>query len=1213
MDDAHIWYDVYYTHQVAKKHKNWTSGFLKWNPDNSLATLYQEDKKSKFGDGFMPGGPNAGCEFLLAGHLVELNTDATPSAPVASKPIIRSRVVHQPPKAAPSVYRKPEPVTRAVPQPTETDHLNSSKSPSSTPPSATPPNSTIRKRPYTQLPFRAPARTEYVAEPEVQEEPKYDISQTRTTPHSFAAPAPTYEPVQASHPAPAPAPTSYYPMLSWSAFESISEPQFVEEVKFKPSAEMHAGDLFGTDYFPKAEDPRSSAMDIDAKPDIHATSTLKSKDEDAFTIHAQAHEEVSSRVPTFQKQGQSVDLSAVVGKKRAPPPLPPRADGVIVSAAQTDVPKVSAASPFAVSAQSSAPHGPLTTPPKSTHSLPKPASAALSRPSAPGKLSSNASSSSFTKASPPAPSAASNSNFKTPTAFNPHDEILGFGNKTLVFPSRKTIAQLPKFPRRAAAITPSFNSINDYKQQFTEAMIEDINHGLLPVATKFHAAYTRHAQDSRKPTESVKSAIASMFRSVYYDCELIRYNVRSAKKRTRGGDEVAPKVSAVQLPVYLKLPQSQLSRDSGTSFSKDDLWIICTCADFEPQNGSEHLFFARSAAHGKPQGVMEIIPIVEGPFKAMAKTMPKLDGELPVHAIHAMSVSGDMSSLDAIAELSVPAMPLLPYVLNRHPSFAQKPTLRAALPSSFVHTLLQSYLENRKLNEDQYAVFKRAALWFDAKHQKSELTPPFVLVHGVFGSGKSVMLVALIEFMCELAEQIERIMPPTETDTNKRPEKFRILVSAATNTAVDRILVALLEEGFTDFVRVGSLKRINSRILPYSIHREKRGGGSGPNSDDFEESSSHDTCTGARKTSQSDRTALRDLEELLRSKTLTSVERALIEQQRTEIESGSFERKLDLVESASVVGATCIATTFPILKSSKFDIVILDECSQIPEPLSLLPTSRFGSVGYVLVGDPLQLPPTLRTKPKTDNDDAEGLGLTLFSRLAQLGSSVEPILLRTQYRLHPLLSSIPNELFYQKRLINGITPSDRAALHPLLPNIVFIDNVDSSERVAAGGSIENAMEANIVTILLRQLVSTFNIEGDRIGVICPYKAQAAFINRLLESQASAGADFADELASVQVSTVDAFQGAEKDVIILSTCRADKEGSSQYGGLGSFLNSPYRVNVSLTRGRRHLFVIGCAPLMMSSTKWKVVVELAKACGPRSYIAGHSILTGDYFKG
>ena len=48
-----------------------------------------------------------------------------------------------------------------------------------------------------------------------------------------------------------------------------------------------------------------------------------------------------------------------------------------------------------------------------------------------------------------------------------------------------------------------------------------------------------------------------------------------------------------------------------------------------------------------------------------------------------------------------------------------------------------------------------------------------------------------------------------------------------------------------------------------------------------------------------------------------------------------------LLQSANVVGATCNATTFDILKDMEFPVVVLDECSQITEPMSLLPILRF--------------------------------------------------------------------------------------------------------------------------------------------------------------------------------------------------------------------------------------------------------------------------------
>ena len=43
----------------------------------------------------------------------------------------------------------------------------------------------------------------------------------------------------------------------------------------------------------------------------------------------------------------------------------------------------------------------------------------------------------------------------------------------------------------------------------------------------------------------------------------------------------------------------------------------------------------------------------------------------------------------------------------------------------------------------------------------------------------------------------------------------------------------------------------------------------------------------------------------------------------------------------------------------RYDIVLLDECSQIVEPLSLLPIAVARPERIVLVGDPMQLPPPI--------------------------------------------------------------------------------------------------------------------------------------------------------------------------------------------------------------------------------------------------------------
>ena len=57
----------------------------------------------------------------------------------------------------------------------------------------------------------------------------------------------------------------------------------------------------------------------------------------------------------------------------------------------------------------------------------------------------------------------------------------------------------------------------------------------------------------------------------------------------------------------------------------------------------------------------------------------------------------------------------------------------------------------------------------------------------------------------------------------------------------------------------------------------------------------------------------------------------------------------------------------------------------------------------------------------------------------------------------------------------------------------------------------------------------------------------------------------DELAScIEVNTVDAYQGREKDIIIISTVRTH--------GLG-FLNDYRRMNVAISRAKNFLWIVG----------------------------------------
>ena len=78
-----------------------------------------------------------------------------------------------------------------------------------------------------------------------------------------------------------------------------------------------------------------------------------------------------------------------------------------------------------------------------------------------------------------------------------------------------------------------------------------------------------------------------------------------------------------------------------------------------------------------------------------------------------------------------------------------------------------------------------------------------------------------------------------------------------------------------------------------------------------------------------------------------------------------------------------------------------------------------------------------------------------------------------------------------------------------------------------------------------------------IGIISPYKAQVCAIQ---DKIAKLSCTNSDEGFTVNVRSVDGFQGGEEDVIIISTVRCNKNGAV------GFLSDRQRANVALTRAR-----------------------------------------------
>ncbi|CAH1454089.1 unnamed protein product [Lactuca virosa] len=265
-----------------------------------------------------------------------------------------------------------------------------------------------------------------------------------------------------------------------------------------------------------------------------------------------------------------------------------------------------------------------------------------------------------------------------------------------------------------------------------------------------------------------------------------------------------------------------------------------------------------------------------------------------------------------------------------------------------------------------------------------------------------------------------------------------------------------------------------------------------------------------------------------------------------------------------------------------FDMVVIDEAAQASE-VGVLPPLSLGAARCVLVGDPQQLPATVISK-------AAGTLLysrSLFERFQQAGCPT--ILLSVQYRMHPQIRDFPSRYFYQGRLTDSESvksqPDENYYNDPLLRPYVFYDVTHGRESHRGGSvSYQNVHEAKFCVRLYERLMKVVGGGGVgkvTVGVITPYKLQLKCIQREFEEVLRS-----DEGKDIYINTVDAFQGQERDVIIMSCVRA-----SSYGV--GFVADIRRMNVALTRAKRALWVMGNASALVQSEDWAALIADAKA--------------------
>ncbi|MFZ5554068.1 MAG: DEAD/DEAH box helicase [Bacteroidota bacterium] len=316
-----------------------------------------------------------------------------------------------------------------------------------------------------------------------------------------------------------------------------------------------------------------------------------------------------------------------------------------------------------------------------------------------------------------------------------------------------------------------------------------------------------------------------------------------------------------------------------------------------------------------------------------------------------------------------------------------------------------------------------------------------------------------------------------------------------------------------------------------------------------------------------------------------------------------------------------------------FDTVIMDEASKATPPELALPV-LFGKKS-IIVGDHRQLPPMIDGEEIKDllvSIGEKALAKTLshkefeISQFERLFKNIDDSIkgtFDTQYRMHPAINEaisqfykddgglkcgLPLEETYHNsfdkwdsryhglQYKNILTPET----HTIWVNVTTPEIQEGTSRVNFG---EIEAIDNILNILKNsngknefdQWLSNKSLEEKQIGLISFYGKQIHYINKMLKEKHSE--------VPIRLSTVDRFQGMERNIIIVSMVRSNKLASFQgqqpdeiYGELGypsqeslGFAESPNRLNVALSRARRLLIVIGNSEHFCRKDIYKNVFE------------------------
>ncbi|MCZ2249296.1 MAG: AAA family ATPase [Bacteroidia bacterium] len=501
---------------------------------------------------------------------------------------------------------------------------------------------------------------------------------------------------------------------------------------------------------------------------------------------------------------------------------------------------------------------------------------------------------------------------------------------------------------------------------------------------------------------------------------------------------------------------------------------------------------------------------------------------------------------------------------------------------------------------------------------KTLLAKDLALIQGPPGTGKTTVIAEII------------------WQTLSRDSKAKLLITSQTNLAVDNALERIKGKKLVRPIRVGNIDKFEDEGKVYSNDRIKNWIQAKTGSKEEKQYSDNAVCQWIENVKE------KCSKEEKYAKAVSKWRKGLDEKDvliKSTFSNAYYEYVNVFAATCSECGSRNFGDTYQMTfnqhserkSEPEFDLVIMDEASKATPPELVLPLTLGKKV--VIIGDHKQLPPMIDEKEFGEALEAVGAKkliedwtkedykVSQFEKLFKNAPKNFVASLDTQFRMHGQIMDCISQFYSdQEELKNGLICGIKGEMN--IPDfnvkasrwhglslVPFIEhkhhaiwvNVETPED-KVGTSYENEGEIQAIQTVLRALTKAegfehyqkhFKKDEDKeIGIITYYMPQMQSLRKALYPQFSKNEwrnfeqhKFENEFQiPFRINTVDRFQGMERNIIIVSTVRSNKQYKEERGkkipidnikypfALG-FARELQRINVGFSRAKRLLIVVG----------------------------------------